>query len=104
MLHHILPLLGVLVLQKSSEVCVPLGEDPGPCSQAALLFFSFFFFFCFLGPHPQHMEVPRLGVELELLPPAYARVTATPDPRHVYNLHHSSRQHQILNPLSGARD
>ena len=23
-------------------------------------------FFCFLGPHPQHMEVPRLGVELEL--------------------------------------
>ena len=21
----------------------------------------FFFFFCLLGPHPQHMEVPRLG-------------------------------------------
>ena len=29
--------------------------------------FSFFlFFFFFLGPHQQHMEVPRLGVELEL--------------------------------------
>ena len=30
----------------------------------------FFFFFAFLGPHPQHMEVPRLGVksELQLLP------------------------------------
>ena len=30
----------------------------------------FFFFFLggciFLGPHPQHREVPRLGVELEL--------------------------------------
>ena len=26
----------------------------------------FFFFFCFLGPHGQHMEVSRLGVELEL--------------------------------------
>ena len=26
----------------------------------------FFFFFCFLGPHPQHMEVPRLGVKSEL--------------------------------------
>ena len=25
-----------------------------------------FFFFRFLGPHPWHMEVPRLGVELEL--------------------------------------
>ena len=26
----------------------------------------FFFPFGFLGPHPRHMEVPRLGVELEL--------------------------------------
>ena len=26
---------------------------------------SFFFFSYFLGPHPQHMEVPRLGVESE---------------------------------------
>ena len=25
-----------------------------------------FFFFVFIGPHPQHMEVPRLGIELEL--------------------------------------
>ena len=25
---------------------------------------NFFFFFCFLGPHPQHMEVPKLGVEI----------------------------------------
>ena len=24
------------------------------------------FFFCLLGPHPQHVEVPRLGVKLEL--------------------------------------
>ena len=30
-------------------------------------FFSFFFFFLsFLGLHPQHMELPRLGVESEL--------------------------------------
>ena len=28
--------------------------------------FLFFIFFVFLGPHPQHMEVPRLGVESEL--------------------------------------
>ena len=25
-----------------------------------------FFLFCFLGPHPWHMEVPSLGVELDL--------------------------------------
>ena len=29
----------------------------------SLSFFPFFFLFCFLGPHPQHMEVPRLGVK-----------------------------------------
>ena len=26
----------------------------------------FFFFFSFLGPHPQHLEVPRPRVESEL--------------------------------------
>ena len=50
------------------------------------------------------MEVPRLGVELELQLPAYTTATATPDPSHVYDLHHSSWQHQNLNPLSKARD
>ena len=46
------------------------------------------------------MEVPRLGVESELPPPAYAIATATRDPSHVSDLHHGSRQHQILNPRS----
>jgi len=50
------------------------------------------------------MEVPRLGVELELLLPAYTTATATPDPRCIFNLYHSSRQRWILNPLSKARD
>ena len=50
------------------------------------------------------MEVPRLGVisELELL--AYATTLATPNPSHICDLHHSSQQCQILNPLSEARD
>ena len=52
----------------------------------------------------QHMEIPRLGVESELQPLAYTTATAIPDPSLVCNLHHSSRQHWILNPLSGARD
>ena len=60
----------------------------------------FFLSFVILGPHPQHMEVPRLGFKLELLPPAYAGATATPDPNRVCDLHHSSQHRQILNPLS----
>ena len=64
--------------------------------------FFCFFVFCFLGPHPQHMEVPRLEVKSELQPPAYT--VATQDWRHICKLHHSSRQHQIPDPLIKARD
>ena len=41
-------------------------------------------------------------MELELLP--YATATATSDPSLICDLHHSSQQCQILNPLSKARD
>ena len=64
----------------------------------------FFSFFVFWGPHLQCMEVPRLGVELELLPPAYARASAMPHLSRICDLHHSSQQCQILNPLNEARD
>ena len=37
----------------------------------------------FLGLLPWHMEVPRLGVQSELLPPAYATATAMPDLSHI---------------------
>ena len=69
-------------------------------------FFDGFFFvsFVFLGLHLQHMEVSRLGIELELQPLAYARATATPDRILALGLHPSSQQHQILNPLSKARN
>ena len=52
------------------------------------------------------MEDPGLGVKSGLQLPATvtATATATPDPSHVCNLHHSSWQRQILNPLSEARD
>ena len=50
------------------------------------------------------MEVPRLGIELELQLPACATAIATQDPSQVCDLYHSSQQHQILNPLSEARD
>ena len=66
--------------------------------------FSFLLFFVLLGLHLRHMEVPKLGVESELQLLAYTTATATPDPSLVCNLHPSSRQCQILNPLSQARD
>ena len=52
---------------------------------------------CFLGPHLRHMEIPRLGVKL-------AYTTARRNPSHNCILHHSSLKHQILSPLSEARD
>ena len=67
-------------------------------------FIFYLFIYLFFGPHLQYMEVPRLGVELELLLLAYTTATATPDPSRVCNLHHRSWQHWILNPLSEARD
>ena len=62
------------------------------------------FFFFFLGPHPRHMEVPRLGAESELQLPAYTTATAAQDLSCICNLHRSSRQLGILDPLSEARD
>ena len=59
-----------------------------------------FVFFSFFGLNLQHTEVPRLGVKSELQLPAYTTATAMPDPSHVCDLHHSSQQHGIPNPLS----
>ena len=50
------------------------------------------------------MQVPRLGVKLELQLPAYTIATATPDLSCICDPHHSSWQHRILNPLSEARE
>ena len=51
-----------------------------------------------------HVEVPGLGTESELQLPTYTTATAMPDPSWVCELHHSSWQHWILNPLIEARD
>ena len=68
------------------------------------VFIYAFHLFYFLGPHPQHMEVPRLGVESELQLLAYTRAIATWDPSRICNLHHSARQCWIPDPLSEAKD
>ena len=73
----------------------------------SFFFFLFVFFlggcFVFLGLYPRHMEVPRLGVELELQLPASTTATATQNLSCICEPHHSSWQYQILNPLSEAR-
>jgi len=47
---------------------------------------EFFVVVVFLGPHPRHMEVPRVGVESELQPLAYITATAMWDLSHIYEL------------------
>ena len=42
--------------------------------------------------------------KLELQLPVYATATAMWDPSRICDLHHSSEQCQVLNPLSEARD
>ena len=83
--------------------CKILNIVPYVICKSLLLICLFIYLFCFLGLHPQHMEVPRLGVELELQLLACATATAAQDPSHICDLHHSSCQCQILNPLSKAR-
>ena len=44
---------------RTTENIITKGQVP------LFIYLLLFFFFFFLGPQPQHMEVPRLGVELE---------------------------------------
>ena len=69
-----------------------------------VLFCFVLLFFCFLGPHSWHMEVPRLGVKSQLQLPAYTTAIATWDPSLACDLNHSLRERQIPDPLSESRD
>ena len=71
--------------------------------QIIWFFLSVCLFFAFLGPNLRHMEVPRLGDELELQMPVYTTATETLDPSRICNLHHSSWQHWILEPTEGSQ-
>ena len=66
-------------------------------------YLMFYIYICyFLEPYLQHMEVPRPGVKLQLS--VYTTPMATQDLDLICDLHYSSQQHWILNPLSKARD
>ena len=94
------------------------GSSDQPASQPRLLLCLSVSRFSFLSPSiccgccccclfraiPWYMEVPRLGVESELLPLIYTTATAKWDPSRVCDLNHSSWQRWILHPLSEARD
>ena len=74
-----------------------------------LCVFHLFFFSTFLlfrATPAAHGGSQARGVirATELQLPAYTTATAVPDPSRVCDLHQSSQQHQIVNPLSGARD
>ena len=58
----------------------------------------------FLRLHLWHVEVLRVGVEVELQLPGQATATAMQDPSCIYNLCHSLWQCWIPNPLSKGRD
>ena len=75
-----------------------------PISPAVWVRLFVYLFFCFLGLHSWHMEGPRPGVQSELRLPLYATAAATSDQSRLCDLHHSSHQCRILNPLSEARD
>ena len=100
-------LAGGTLMGRLSHALIPGGSAPLLFLYCpVLLFLPCFFFVCllFLGPHLQHMEVPRLGVELELQLSVYTTATATRDLSYVCHLHHSSWQCWIPDPLSEARD
>ena len=86
------------------------GAEPKPLSGDAKSYLSYnrkllaFVFLRGQGLHLRHMEVPRLGVQSELLLPAYTTVTATPDLSRICDLHHSAWQCQNLNPPSEITD
>ena len=61
-------------------------------------------FFFLSGLRPRHMEVPRPGVKSERQLLAYTTAIATADLSLICNLHHSSGQRWIADPLSEARD
>ena len=67
------------------------------------LFIYLFIYLIFLGPHPWHMSSQARG-QIGAVASGLARATAMPDLSCICELHHSSQQHQILNPLSRARD
>ena len=98
-----------LILSNTQQLLFQALDWPWENSQLTIskltLIFILFIYIFFLGLHLRHMEVrPQakgwIGAAAEVC------TTATPtwDLSRICDLHHSSRQHWILNPLRKARD
>ena len=73
------------------------------CKHFIYFYFTLFYIFAFWD-WPAAYGSSSLGVKSELQLPAYSTAIAKWDPSHICDLHHGPWQHQILNPLSEARD
>ena len=62
------------------------------------------YFFLFVRAVPGAFGSSQVGIKSELQLSAYTTATATGDPSRICSLRRSSRQRQILNPLSKTRD
>ena len=91
-------------VQLTYSVPTSAVEQSDPVIYIYTFLFFCLFFFPFLGVLLQRLEVPRLGVKQELQPASCATAIATWDLSRVCNVHHSSWQCRIVNPLSKARD
>ena len=81
---------------------------PAPkLSSYSVMEYSLFYLFIYLFIaffRATGMEVSSLGIKPEVKLLAYTTAAATPHLSHVCNLHHSSGQDRIVNPLSQPRD
>ena len=72
--------------------------------RCVFLFVCLFLSFVSLGLYPLAYGGSQARGLIRATAAAYARATAMPDLSHVCDLHHSSQQCQIINPLSEARN
>ena len=113
------PLRSILIMGRSSWPKADLFQDPSrqertcqlPCCMDHKVFFqqcglkSFLFsFFLLFRSKPTSYGSSQTRGQIRTASASYTTATATQDPSYVCNLHHSLRQHQIVNPLSKARD
>ena len=113
--HFLFGLLVYLILSCMDSLCILFINPLSDISFANIFSHSvsclfgfgegfFVFVFLLLRPHLQHMEVPKVGVKMELQLLATATAITTQDMSYICGLHHSLWQGQILNSLSKARD
>ena len=79
----------------------PFGRKP---ATKLFLFLAFFFGLFRAAPAAYGGGSQPRGLMGAVAAGLYTTATAAWDPSHVGDLHHSSQQHQALNPLSKARD